>query len=408
MGWREALIGFATPSHTRTPDTESSRSESAEEERSSYYAPSMPQLDSSSVVPIVTPSSATQSVAIRSTQDLIASLASELPIDVYTGRGKDRRKLSTPGNLDDPGGDGTGREDWGYRLLTNWLGTGNAFGDVIQRDGTGRMVAADLFNPAIITPTVVEGRAQWAVNGRTVTDIANFKHWRVNPQSGQILGFSPIEAHAATIGVSIATTRFGRGWFADGSHSTGILSSEEELGEGVADIAKRRYMASLGTREPVVIGGKWKWDPLQVSNEESQFLETAGYSEAQCARIYGPGFAEILGYDTGQKMTYANVVDRRQDLLVLGMARWFRRYERILSQFLPKPQWVEINRDALLESTTLQRYQAHNLALSGQWKVINEVREHENLEPVPWGNEPIAINAAITKEVPANGTTTGP
>ncbi len=197
-------------------------------------------------------------------------------------------------------------------------------------------------------------------------------------------------------------------------HSTGVLSHDGEADEGVLDIAKRRYMATLGSREPITLAGKWSWESIQISNEESQFLETAGFSEAQCARIFGPGFAEILGYETGQKMTYGNVVDRRQDLLVLGLSRWFRRYERVLSLFTPRPQWVEVNRDALLEATTKARYEAHKIALDSQWKVVNEVRALENLEPVPWGDEPItkqpsAIAPAPTteEETPADGNTAG-
>ena len=160
-------------------------------------------------------------------------------------------------------------------------------------------------------------------------------------------------------------------------------------------------MAARGTRDPVVLGKGWSWDEIQISPEESQFLQTAGMSGAQCARIFGPGFAELLGYETKSSMTYSNIVDRRQDILVLSMNKWFRRYERILSLFTPPDQWVEINRDAMLEATTLQRYQAHKVALDGAWRTINEVREIEHLKPVDWGNEPWTKSAGST---PTAGT----
>ena len=88
-------------------------------------------------------------------------------------------------------------------------------------------------------------------------------------------------------------------------------------------------------------------------------------------------------------MTYANVVDRRQDLLVFSIGKWVRRAERVLSQLVP-PSTVEIklNRDALLETTTLQRYQAHALALTNQWRTVNEIRDIEDLDPVAWGDTP--------------------
>mgnify|MGYP000337759571 FL=1 len=117
-----------------------------------------------------------------------------------------------------------------------------------------------------------------------------------------------------------------------------------------------------------------------------------GHSEAQCARIFGPGVAEILGYESGGSMTYSNVTERRADLLVLALNRWIRRVERILSSLLPNPQYVRMNRAALLESTTLARYQAH--ALAGPWKAINEIRDDEDMAPVPWGDKPIGGAAA--------------
>jgi hypothetical protein len=52
------------------------------------------------------------------------------------------------------------------------------------------------------------------------------------------------------------------------------------------------------------------------------------------------------------------------------------------------PQYVRINRDALLASTTLDRYRAHESALRNQWRTVNEVRSIEDLPPVDWGDEP--------------------
>jgi len=109
--------------------------------------------------------------------------------------------------------------------------------------------------------------------------------------------------------------------------------------------------------------------------------------------MFGPGYAEVLGYDSGGSMTYSNIVDRRQDLLVLSLNRWVRRYDRILTSLLPpNSQRARADRDALLEATTKERYETHALALNAKWKTVNEVRNDEDMEPVPWGNEPIQTN----------------
>lgn len=366
-------------------------------ERATYKAPRpTAQIGSYSEV-VVTPSTAAQSVAIRSTADLIASLGSELPVNLWTEeRGKRVKVKNVPGSIEDPGGDDRGREDWGYRLLWSWLLAGNALGDVIDRTAY-QLVTVDLINLDDVTASVVEGKPKWHVNGYSAED-NRIAHWRVNPIAGRLLGLSPIEHHATTIGISLATSRFGRQWFADGAHPSGLLYNElAEIDADQAAIAKARVLEARGSSEPMVYGKGWKWENAQITPEESQFLQTQGLSEAQCARIFGPGFAEVFGYETGGSMTYSNIVDRRQDLLVLGMNRWLRRYDRVLTKFAPPGVWAEVNREGLLEATTLQRYQAH--AASLPWTTINEIRVVEGKEPIEGGD--VLVNSATPAPTPA-------
>ena len=331
-----------------------------------------------------------QSIAVRSTVDLIASLVSELPA---VAERNGRRTSGVPDNINDPGEDGTGREDWLYRLVSSWLLRGNAYGRAGSWDGrTGRPLTVDLLHPDDVYPLQSGGVLDWYVKGRKLEgdERTAFVHHRVNPVAGRVLGLSPVAAHAATIGVSLTSTQFGRQWFTDGAHPSSMLTNSDNLTEEHAKTAKARFMNVVrGTREPLVLGKGWDWKAIQVSPDESQFLETISASEAQCARMFGPGLAEVLGYASGGSMTYANMVDRRQDLLVFSIGKWVRRAERVLSQLVP-PSTVEIklNRDALLETTTLQRYQAHALALTNQWRTVNEIRDIEDLDPVAWGDTP--------------------
>lgn len=332
-------------------------------------------------------STSLQSIAVRSSVDLLASLTSELPLDVYRGTGTDRKKVTTPGYLLDPGGDGHGLEDWVYQSLLSWLLRGNLYGTVIDWSSTGLFpTTVALHYPDDVRGDDSSGRVRWRVGGREI-DSESFLHRRVNPVPGRVLGLSPVEFHAYQLGLSIASARFGAAWFRDGAIPGGILTNDGELDETQAKIAKQRFMASLrGTREPAVLGNGWKFEQVQVAPEESQFLETQGFTEAQCARIFGPGVAEVLGYETGGSMTYSNVIDRRADLLALTLNRWILRTERLLTEMLPRPQYAKLNRDALLQATTLQRYEAHKTAITAGFKTRNEVRENEDLTPLPGGD----------------------
>lgn len=352
------------------------------------YAPTQYVSSNFASIDVTQGETSLQSVAVGATVDLICSLGSELPVGVYTDNADGTsRRVPTPANLLDPAGDGRGLEDWISQLLVSWLLRGNAYGEVTEIDVRGNPRRVNLIYPDDVAAITQDGAVNWFVQGKPAAN--TFRHYRVNPLPGRILGQSAITRHAATVGVSLTATQFGKQWFGDGAHPSALLINDAQLDEKKAETAKTRFLNTLrGTREPLVLGKGWDYKALSLSPEESQFLETQKYSEAQCARIFGPGFAEILGYESGGSMTYSNIVDRRQDLLVLSMNRWIRRFERVLSTLVPPKQYVRMNRDALLEATTLERYQAHALALGSKWRTVNEIRALEDLLPVPWGDDP--------------------
>jgi HK97 family phage portal protein len=341
---------------------------------------------------------AQQSVAIASAVDLIASIVSELPIDIYTGKGSERREVKTfPGWLEDPAGDGYGKEDWLYKLIYSWCYRGNAYADILSRSresaGQGYITQMDLQHPDFVSGYMRDGKVVWSVNGQEMTGNRMY-HRRVNPIPGQIEGQSVISRNRIPVGISLAATRFGKSWFDSDANPTGILRNTlSGVDQDKAISIKQRFMAALrGTREPIVMGRGWEWQTISVTPEESQFLQTMGWSEAQCARLFGPGIAEILGYETGGGMTYANVQDRDIQLLKYAVGRWIRRAERVLYDMLPKPQYAIFNRDALLETNTLQRYQAYALAsANAAWETVDEIRELENKPPMPKLEEPAPV-----------------
>lgn len=336
------------------------------------------------------PAQAMQVIAVRSSVDLIASLAAELPGHVYKGVGPSRVKLELPGYLEDPAGDGYGREDWIYQLVQSWLLRGNTYGDVLASRGAV-ITAMRWFNTDKVTASVgADGHVKWHVGGKLVDNPDRFKHLRVNPIAGHLQGLSPIQVHADQIGVSLTSNRYGKQWFMDGAHPSGMLTnSEVDLDDDQRKGAKAQFMAALfGSLEPIVMGKGWTYQQMQLSPEESQFLQTQGYSAAECARIFGPGVAEILGYESGGSLTYANVESRAAHLLVFAVNKWLNRVERVFGLMLPADQYYRIDRDAVLQSTTLERYRAHETALRNRWKTVNEVRADEELSSVEWGDEP--------------------
>lgn len=327
-----------------------------------------------------------QKIAIWVSVQLIAGLAAELPLGVFSGKGQEARPISTPGYLEDVAGDGYGTSDWIFAALVSYLLRGNLYGKILDRSPRGGFpTQVSLYHPDEVwgwrDPTT--GKPTWKAGGDPV-DAADMFHRRMFVMPGRLLGLSPIGWHTQTIGLGLSAEQFGVEFFVSGANPTGLLvNSETDLSPDVAQVAKERFVAALNKRrEPVTLGKGWEWKPIAIKPEESQFLETQKYTEAQCARLFGPGMAEILGYDSGSSMTYTNVENRNIHLLTYTLDPWFSRVERALSSMLPAPQTARFDRNALLRTDLLTRLKSHATAIAARIMAPSECRPVEGLPPM--------------------------
>ena len=343
---------------------------------------------------MVSPDSAVRRVAVMSSINLIASTVAELPTDVFTGKGAARREVTPPRLLDDPEGEGYGLSDFVWKALFSVLLRGNAFGYIAGRDSLGYPTVVQMQHPDQVLVTIDQrtGRRAWVMNGKEVP-ADKVWHWRPFPVFGEVLGLSPIGLHAVTVGLGLAAERFGAEWFTEGGHPSAMLSADSPLTPDQAQIVKATYRAATRSNgEPLVVPAGIKYQQLQIAPGESQFLDVQQYTSAECARIFGPGMPEMLGYETGGSMTYANVEQRSLHLLTFALGPWITRLERQLSGWLPRPRYLKFNTGSLLRTATLDRYRAHDIAIRAGFETVNEARALEDRPPVGWGDEPGAPN----------------
>jgi phage portal protein BeeE len=69
--------------------------------------------------------------------------------------------------------------------------------------------------------------------------------------------------------------------------------------------------------------------------------------------------------------------------LQFGVTPWLVRLETALSSLLSSTTTIKFNAAALVRTDLLTRYQAHESALRAGWKLRSEVRELEDLAPIP-------------------------
>lgn len=333
--------------------------------------------------------SSLQKVAVYAAVRLIREVVTSLPIDFYSEAGGRRFEVKPPLWMLDPSGDGYGLTDWLGQVAYSDAMRGNVVAKIAGRDRNYRPNQLILQHPDDVGVSRDDkGAPEWRIHGRVV-DREDVWHRRSFPIPGAIMGLSPVGAHALTIGLGLASTQFGAQFFLDGGHPTAIFqNTAKALDQAQAATIKERIKAVLaGNREPLVLGADWEYKPIQVNPSDSQFLESNEYSNAECARIFGPGMPAILGYETGGSLTYANVEQFNQQLLTFTLDPWLVRLERMMYDLLPRPQFAKFNRGALMRTDLLNRYRAHAIALQNEFETVNEVRDLEDKSPVEWGDE---------------------
>lgn len=133
----------------------------------------------------------------------------------------------------------------------------------------------------------------------------------------------------------------------------------------------------------------------RMTAEELQLIEARSFSITEVARLTGID-ADWLSVNTTSR-TYANMQDARRSFVDFTLSPYLAAVEMRLSlgDVTPRGQFVRFNLDGFLRASTLDRYNAHAVALSNGFMTLDEVRALENLPPLPGGDATIGdANAA--------------
>jgi HK97 family phage portal protein len=328
----------------------------------------------------VNPSTAMQHSAVWACVNLIAGSISTLPLAAY--RDGDPNPLPTlPPILRAPSA-GWSLPDFLCAGLQSLLLRGNAYGLIVDRAGAGLLPAqVELLAPERVGVTTPNGAVEWRVDGQEV-DPASIWHVRAFTAPGQLLGLSPITHARQAIALGLGAEKYGAKFFGESAIPSGILTSDQDIRPQQAATLKERWNARhQGNRDIAVLGNGARFQAITIPPEEAQFLETTQANIRTIARYFGVQ-PELIGADSGNSLTYANVEQRALDFLTFGLRPWLVRMEVALSALLSSTTTVKFNAGALVRTDLLTRYQAHESAIRAGWKLRSEVRDLEDLPPI--------------------------
>ncbi|MFJ8153958.1 phage portal protein [Streptomyces sp. NPDC094468] len=349
---------------------------------------------------------------------LLASNLAAAPLRQYRQMADKVQQLPLCSLLTSPSTQGT-LNDWIWRAVLSMVYRGNAVGYVTARDYYEYPTQVEWLPMDWVTvlDSMPSGRGSfvnpvWYVLGNEVdpNDIVHIP-WFTIP--GKILGLSPVGAFASMAATNLAAQEYMEAWHATGGVPPGTFkNTSKTVDQADAAVIKARLVEAIRSRQPIVHGSDWDYTAITVPAYEAQFIATLKLGATQLAAIYGVP-PELIGGETGGSMSYSSPEQREIELIQLTLLPWMSKLESHLSALLPRGQCVSFDADALIRLDPLTRWSIYEKARLIGGMNVDEIRNKENLGPLPNGEgqdyTPLPIAAGVSITPPAiRGTTDDP
>jgi len=218
-----------------------------------------------------------------------------------------------------------------------------------------------------------------------------------------LVGYSPIAMAKNAVGLSMATEEYGAKFFANGATPGGVLEHPGTIKDPrkVKESWNMAYQGSANSHRVAVLEEGMKYQPIGISPEQAQFLETRKFQINEIARIFRvpPHMLADL-----EKSSFSNIEQQSLEFVKYTLDPWIIRWEQTMCRSLlmesEKPEvFIKFNVDGLLRGDYVSRMNGYATARQNGWMSANDIRELENLDRISaeLGGDLYLINGAMTK-----------
>lgn len=341
-------------------------------------------------------STAVKSSLVWACSKIVSEAVASLPCQVYYYNAKGERELASffreYNLLQSSPNDLMTAFAFKQAIVQQLLFHGNAYilKDTVKNpDGTKYIVDLTPLDPEKVT-------VKLSPNGMKLFEVQGFKgalttesiiHIVGNTLDG-VVGIGVLQYQADALGMTSTLNKFTRKYFKNSANPGGIISAEGDLKDVDIATLKASWSAEFSSVEntgkvPVLPKG-FKYTQLSLNAKDAMLIEALNFNLQDIARVFGVPPSRLGDLS---KTSYASQEQDDISFLKYTILPWLKRIENALTVGLFASQgstaWVEFNADAFLRTTTLDRYNAYNIALQAGWATRNEVRKRENLKPLP-------------------------
>jgi HK97 family phage portal protein len=325
--------------------------------------------------------------AVWACVSLIADAIAAMPMESHRIDGAITKQITTPDWLQKPSTE-ISVFDFKHRVVTSLLLDGNAY-CLVLRSGN-RVTELIPIHPSRVWPqrNPQTHRIEYKIDHDWVANSDEILHIPAFTKPGDLRGMSPIEASKEAIALGLATEEYGSRFFGQGATMSGVIGVPGKLDAEGAEVIRRTFQQEhQGNRKahlPGVLTGGATWTPISVPPDDAQFLETRRFQVEEVARIYRVPLHLIQHLDTSTSWG-TGIEEQNAGFATHTLRPWIARLEIALSDLMPGPQTVKFNMDDLLRAKTLDRFNAYAIALSNGFFNKDEVRQKEDMPPLPDG-----------------------
>jgi len=342
---------------------------------------------------VVTEDTAMNHTAVYACVRILAETVASLPLSVYQRkepRGKElARRHPLHRVLHDEPNPWMSAFTFRETMMGHLVLRGNAYAEKVF-DGSGQVVELWPLPPDRVRPVVADDELYYDVqsDGQKRLPAQRVLHLKAFGGDG-LTGYSPIRMAREAIGLAMACEESGARLFGNGSRPGGILTHPGQLGDKARANLKSGWEAAQGglsnMHRLAILEEGMKWEQTGIAPEDAQYLETRRFQLAEIARWFRVPLHLLQDLEHA---SYATVEQQGIDFTVHSIRPWCVRLEQEYARqlFLPRDRsdyFAEHKIDGLLRGETAARYSAYAVGRQWGWLSIDDVRDLENMNPLP-------------------------
>ena len=214
-----------------------------------------------------------------------------------------------------------------------------------------------------------------------------------------VVGKSPIESAAESLGVSLSIEKFAGSFFKNGASIGGILKHPGVLKPETAKRLRagwnQTYSGSINAGKTAILEEGMDFIPRMIPNNQAQFLETRQYQVSDIARIFRVPNHMINDLS---KISYSSIEAQQIDFVVHTITPWIKRIETALNQKLVPvkqkgKQYFKFNLTALLRGDSKTRADYYRTLVNIGVLSPDEVRQFEDLNSMGGASESVYMQS---------------